>query len=576
MTTMAERTDTAGDAGTLDEGAGTAAGLADRVLARSADAVFVLDPETGRAAHRWYDPARSKLVLPATPGEQQLVSWVHPDDLPQILHAHAEAVNGVASRSAFARINPDKPSEPGSTLLVSFRGIDEIKAGALLVQVWVIGTDSVVHPDLDGKESLSSLAAAAPVGLQVVSAVGRVSFENERFTELAGNGRERIAEIVAECVARERDPGREHMEDLAIGARSLRLRVVPTLHETGHVVHVVVSLEDMTQVAEAEAGRALAEEQFDALFDGSPLATALVSVDGEFVRANEAFGIVVGREPGALVGVSYRDVTHPDDIAADEELRAEVLSGARSNFQMEKRYLHAAGHEIWIELTVAPVRGVDGAIRNLVVHAEDITSRRSMIDFGRDDDAGVGAGGGDADGDGRAVGSDLEYWATHDHLTNLPNRRALELHLSRSLVGSRRSVDRPVVMFLDLDDFKPVNDALGHAAGDEVLRATARRLRSACREDALVARYGGDEFVVVARRLRHVAEIPLLVDRIQTAVRAPMLVADTTVRIGASLGIAVAHEHDTVESVLARADAAAYRAKAAGKNGVYFDAKPGV
>ena len=91
MTTMAERTDTAGDAGTLDEGAGTAAGLADRVLARSADAVFVLDPETGRAAHRWYDPARSKLVLPATPGEQQLVSWVHPDDLPQILHTSAQA-----------------------------------------------------------------------------------------------------------------------------------------------------------------------------------------------------------------------------------------------------------------------------------------------------------------------------------------------------------------------------------------------------------------------------------------------------------------------------------------------------
>ena len=124
--------------------------------------------------------------------------------------------------------------------------------------------------------------------------------------------------------------------------------------------------------------------------------------------------------------------------------------------------------------------------------------------------------------------------------------------------------------FLDLDDFKPVNDRHGHAVGDEVLRTVARRLRNSCRDDALVARYGGDEFVVVSRRLRTVADLPLITDRVTAATRGPIEVAgvDEPIRVGVSVGIAVAHEGDTPGDVLARADEAAYRAKRAGKGQV--------
>ena len=136
---------------------------------------------------------------------------------------------------------------------------------------------------------------------------------------------------------------------------------------------------DAARVRDAEAGRAAAEQQFDALFLSSPLATALVGLDGTLVRVNESFAIVLGYDRDVLEGKTFQEITHPGDVSADEDLLAEVMTGVRQNYQMEKRYIHAAGHEIWVDLTVAPVRGPDGTVRNFVAHVEDITTR-SMAD----------------------------------------------------------------------------------------------------------------------------------------------------------------------------------------------------
>ena len=311
--------------------------------------------------------------------------------------------------------------------------------------------------------------------------------------------------------------------------------------------------QDAERVRDAEAGRAAAEQQFDALFLSSPLATALVGLDGTLVRVNESFAIVLGYDRDVLEGKTFQEITHPDDVSADEDLVAEVVSGVRQHYQMDKRYLHASGHEIWVDLTVAPVRGPGGAVQNFVAHVEDITSRRSMLELGD------------------SIG-DLTYWATHDHLTALPNRRALERHIETSLQRTRRESDRPVVLFLDLDDFKPVNDQHGHTVGDEVLRTIARRLRKACREDAFVARYGGDEFVVVSRRAWAVVDVPLLADRVFAATTAPidLVGVDERLRVGVSIGVAVGRDGDTAIALLARADDAAYRAKRAGKGQIRY------
>ena len=523
--------------------------LAEALLARSADAVFLLDVTTGRAIHRWYDRSQSQLDLPDVPESGQLVSWIHPDDLPAVLETYASVVHGGAATSTFARAHPDRGVPRNSALLVAMTDVRDLHEDGILVQAWLIHADSVVSPDLDASTSLSSLAAAAPVGLQVLSASGLVSFENERFTTLAAPGPEVVEAAIRRAIA----VGVESTEDLRLGGTSLRLRVVPTHDGERRLTVAVASLEDVTHVLDAEYRRSVAEEQFAALFFSSPLATALVALDGRIVRANESFSVITGYPLAQLCGTRFQDITHPDDLAIDEGLLGEVLAGTRPSYQMEKRYIHASGHDVWVSLTVAPVRGPDGSIQNLVTHVEDITGRRSISELYGGDEA------------------SLTYWATHDHLTALPNRRYLEHQLGRSLQklhGERRAGDVPVVLFIDLDDFKPVNDRFGHQVGDEVLQEVSRRLRNACRDDLMVARYGGDEFVVVARRLRSAAEIPLLVERIQSAVQSPITCGDAampTIEVGASIGIAVARPDDTTERLLGRADKAAYRAKRAGK-----------
>ena len=233
----------------------------------------------------------------------------------------------------------------------------------------------------------------------------------------------------------------------------------------------------------------------------------------------------------------------PDDVPLDEAMIAELMAGQRSSYQLEKRYRHASGHEIWVELTVAGVRGPDGSLRHLVSHVDDITRRKTSL--------------GEA-----GTRDDLAHWATHDHLTGHANRRYLENFLDTSFGVRRRADDRFAVLFLDLDDFKPVNDEHGHHIGDEVLRTIARRLRNTCRHDTLVARYGGDEFVVVTQGLRTAHELSLLVERILSAIRTPIEgLAPATIRVGASVGVATARDDEDPAAVIRRADAASYRAK---------------
>ncbi|HSP02148.1 MAG TPA: diguanylate cyclase, partial [Acidimicrobiales bacterium] len=290
-----------------------------------------------------------------------------------------------------------------------------------------------------------------------------------------------------------------------------------------------------------------AEGLFRAVFDGSPVATAVVDLAGRFVQVNDALAMICGRTADDLVGRTFAEVTHPDDLAVDEELLAEVRSGRRGGYQMEKRFVHRAGHEVWVELTVSTVRDAAGAITHFVSHVEDISGRKALIDTADSSE-------------------ELAYWATHDHLTGLPNRRYLDSYLTSSLGPRRRADDRLVVLFLDLDDFKPVNDRHGHQTGDEVLRAIARRLRNTAREDELVARYGGDEFVVVTTRARTAYDVSLLAERILSAVRTPIvgLTAEPIV-VGASVGIGHANRGEDPTDLLRRADAASYRAKRAGK-----------
>ena len=166
--------------------------------------------------------------------------------------------------------------------------------------------------------------------------------------------------------------------------------------------------------------------------------------------------------------------------------------------------------------------------------------------------------------------------AFFDHLTDLPNRANLLDHLRRALLGSARTVKYGALMFCDLDNFKYLNDSQGHAAGDLLLQAVARRLEGCVREADMVARLGGDEFVVLIQPVEDTRDLAALqaetvAAKVVTALAAPFQLGELNYALSVSVGVVIlCGLHDTVESTLRQADAAMYQAKAAGRNTFRF------
>jgi len=160
----------------------------------------------------------------------------------------------------------------------------------------------------------------------------------------------------------------------------------------------------------------------------------------------------------------------------------------------------------------------------------------------------------------------VEHQASHDSLTGLPNRSAFRQRVEEALARARRSDDHVAVLFVDLDHFKKVNDALGHDAGDDVLVEVTDRIRSCLREVDFLARMGGDEFTVVLEGLPDVTEAAQVARRITEALAEPIVCHRRQVKVSASVGIALSDGDDPAEAVLRDADLAMYAAKDRGRN----------
>lgn len=206
--------------------------------------------------------------------------------------------------------------------------------------------------------------------------------------------------------------------------------------------------------------------------------------------------------------------------------------------------LRKDGVEIPIELSIAPMQMPDGWSAIGIVR--DITARKEA--------------------ERRIV-----WLAGHDPLTGLPNRGAFVSEIEQAIVRYRRSGERFAVFYLDLDHFKEVNDTLGHTAGDLLLKSVAGRLRSTIRDTDRVARFGGDEFAILATNLVHPTDAGVLASKLVEAIAKPFLIDGTELHSGTSIGIATGDHDDTqAETLLDHADAALYRAKSEERGGFRF------
>jgi diguanylate cyclase (GGDEF)-like protein/PAS domain S-box-containing protein len=267
--------------------------------------------------------------------------------------------------------------------------------------------------------------------------------------------------------------------------------------------------------------------------------TVLSDVGLRLAHVNDAFTRLVRLPAEAVLGTAWLDLVHDEDLESVTTCARTALEGAAA--ETFARLLAADGAERWVHLRLAPTTTPRHG-SGFVGTAEDVTERR-------------------------AFERQLAYQARHDPLTGLPNRAALFEHLQRALLGARGTSPDLAVLFLDLDNFKLVNDSLGHHAGDALLVDVARRLRAAVRDQDVVTRMGGDEFVVVCHGVGDDEEAAQLAGRVLEVCTQPTVIGTLRVHPSASMGVARVDAATTsAHDVLRDADIAMYQAKALGKN----------
>lgn len=289
---------------------------------------------------------------------------------------------------------------------------------------------------------------------------------------------------------------------------------------------------------------ALAEshERFRLTLHNAPIGLAIVDLDGRFKTVNPALHEMLGYSEFELLGMTFQDLTHPDDLAQDLSYVEQLLRGERDQYRMQKRYFHRFGHVVYIQLDVSILRGADGQSIHFIAQIQDISHRIAREEA-------------------------LQQRALTDELTGLPNRRAFLDEAARLLVRARRS-DEPIsVLMIDLDRFKLINDTHGHASGDVVLRAIKQIVEPKLRGGDLLARLGGEEFGVLLPATGEAAAQEIA-ERIRTAIAVAELssLGGVALSLTASIGLAAVSSSESINEALQRADQRMYCAKREGRN----------
>jgi diguanylate cyclase (GGDEF)-like protein/PAS domain S-box-containing protein len=294
---------------------------------------------------------------------------------------------------------------------------------------------------------------------------------------------------------------------------------------------------ELLAIEKAALGRS--ERRFKALVQRGAELVAILDRDGHTQYESPPVEALLGPPP-VETGRRLSAHVHPDDRPAALRLFQDTIASPSGSATAELRLQAAEG--AWRSLEVVCRNLIDDPdVRGLVINARDVTERR-------------------------ALEAQLAYRAFHDPLTELPNRALLVERLGHALARGARTSQATAIMFLDLDDFKLVNDNLGHNAGDQLLLTVAQRLRATVRRGDTAARLGGDEFVVLLEDLTDLDDVERVAQRLIAQLAAPIILAGRRVSIGASIGIAVSGAAGVLpDDLLRRADVAMYAAKTRGK-----------
>ncbi len=326
--------------------------------------------------------------------------------------------------------------------------------------------------------------------------------------------------------------------------RHVLANYVPDLDDAGKVKGFFVLASDITALATARDELRKEQARLEAALDGSSVALWDTDLRTRRVYLSEAWSAIIGAPRGETTTTADEliGLLHPDDVDTVKQASLEVVKGLRPMYALEHRVRTRSGEWRWIisRGRVTERDPATGRALRMIGTNVDITERRKMEEA-------------------------IQSAAQADVLTGLANRALFDERLKLAAARCRRQGGQMAVLYLDLDRFKQVNDSLGHAAGDTLLKDFAHRLRQSVRATDTVARFGGDEFVVLLEDVKESGNAVSVAEKIIAESRQPLSIEGREIVAPASVGIAYGTGLDE-ENLVKRADAALYQAKGAGRD----------
>ncbi|MGI9018903.1 MAG: EAL domain-containing protein [Euzebya sp.] len=438
------------------------------------------------------------------------------------------------------------PQDPGSGATV--------RPDAVLVTVRDVTTDIVAQRDDRGR---------GPIDPNLVRGGDMVTqFDREGHITAISPSCERVLGYPQEHFVGKRATEALHPDDAATFRADPSLRPQPLaasrmLHADGsyrwieysmhqqrdqddHLVGVLSFGRDVTERQVAQEAMRQAEERFRLAFDMAPTGNGIVLLDGRFMRVNSRMSTLLGVSAVDLLGRMWRDFVHDEDAADLDAFLRRVISADEGPKSVQLRIMQRPGRPLHTSITASVVHDAADRPAYVIVQIEDITAH-TLAQMA------------------------LTHQATHDPLTTLPNRTLLMNRLERALAQAHDNGEAIGVLFCDVDQFKRINDSLGHDVGDLLLVELAARLRDAMGPDHTAGRLGGDEFLVVSGSLQDPRDAVVLAERIRAITDRPILIQDHNLQVTLSIGVALSQAGDGPATLVRRADTAMYAAKERGR-----------
>jgi len=490
------------------------------------------------------------------------VALLCPDDRTHEMAAVLAAIRSGQPIECFetTRVRKDGRIFPVSLTVSPIRNTDGVIVGASTISRDVTAARQAF-------EAARSMIESSLDSLVAINPQGKITDANEATVKVTGIARvELIGTAFSQCFTEPEKADRIYQlvfdEGMAVdypltmrhrdGSRTEVLYNASVHRDSGgKVLGVFAAARDVTaqnQAADTVRKLTAAEDLVHALMASSSIGIALTELDGRCRAVSRSLCDLLGYDEAWFLAHRIEDLSHPDDATGVLGSRGRPLTESTDTLVASLPLARSDGGTVWVRRVTVQIPGGDGQPDVLMSQMEDITAEHEAHEA-------------------------LTYQAFHDKLTGLHNRAWVLDMLEVDLRTAKRMGTRLGALFVDLDNFKVVNDSLGHAAGDEVLAAVSHRIAGALRPGDRVGRLGGDEFVIVLTGMRDLAEIERCADRVSSSISADLHVRGHRIVPTASIGIAVSTATSTPDSLLRDTDSALFRAKAAGRaRWQFFDA----